>query len=85
MIVNSNIKIRWNCDDDFKLLGIIFDVDMYSMVKTIYDNAFKKTFSLIKIWLRHNVTVLPCLIIMSTPLCEDDIMSNVNSLLFRFV
>lgn len=58
MSLNSDIEIRWSCGDDFKLLGIIFNVDMYNMVKKSYENALEKMNSMIKIWLKLNLTVL---------------------------
>lgn len=92
------MKIHWNCGDDFKLLGIIFDVDLHSMKKKHHDNALDKKNCMLKIWLKHNLTVLGHTTVVKSlihPLCnyyvrtlplpEKYVMLEINSLLFGFV
>ena len=97
----ESIKTRWKLSwgkIDFKLLGIIFHVNLDQMQRINYTDKIQKISSLIKLWKRRYLTplgkitviktlLLPLLnhLFISIPNPNDQILTELNKIFFEFL
>ena len=98
---SASIKTRWKLcwgKTDFKLLGIIFNVNLDQILLVNYTDKLQKIRHLIKLWKRRCLTplgkitviktlLLPILnhLLISIPNPNDQILKELNSIFFEFL
>lgn len=97
----ASIKTKWKLSwgkVEFKLLGIIFHVDLDKMEQINFMEKIQKIRALVKLWRRRSltplgkITVIKCMLLpilnhlfISLPNPSDVIIKEINSLFFEFL
>ena len=97
----DSIKTRWKLSwgaNNFKLLGITFDVDLNIIIKENYYNKIKQIKNSLKVWNRRfltplgKITVVKSLmlpkithLLMSLPNPETELLEEINRMFFDFI
>lgn len=95
--INTRWKLKWGCTN-FKLLGIIFHVDLDKMIEINYRAKIVKIKGLINLWRRRylspigKITVIKTLLLpvfnhffISLPTPNENTINEINSLFYDFL